>query len=417
MAGRPSRRSIFSQNLDHVAFFAYLLGAVVPLIALGVVVDRFVLPDIEDRNATLGLIGALVSIAVLSFASFLTLRRTTRESLERIDRDNRRLSGLLEASRGLGEFEHSTDALEAAAIAALPLTGARAAYVFQRGEPGTSPHCVALAGEDAEKRLESLVEPLVEVARLVMSEERPACRGGVPAMLGAPLAGQTTAVGAIVTVDGATDAHGESTALEALSGLAGLCGVALHNTDLREAQRNFFVHVTDLLVTALDAQRGYHEGHGTRVAEFANRIGRTLELDEHRLQRLHFAALLHDIGMLKLDPSQQLNPRKCAKHPLIGARMLGRIRLWEQVAPVVKHHHEWWNGSGTPEGLSGEAIPLESRIVAVCDTFDALVRESAGDAAMANAVREIESGAGTQFDPQVVVALRAVADSGALRSE
>ena len=79
--------SIFSQKLDRTAFTAYFLGAVVPLVALAVVVERFVLPRLHDRLAVLGLVGAVVSIAVLSLASFLTLRATTRRSLATMDRE------------------------------------------------------------------------------------------------------------------------------------------------------------------------------------------------------------------------------------------------------------------------------------------------------------------------------------------
>ncbi|TFG95982.1 MAG: hypothetical protein E4H11_04145, partial [Myxococcales bacterium] len=80
--------SIFSQKLDRGAFTAYFLGAVVPLVALAVVVERFVLPRLNDRLALLGLVGAVVSIAVLSLASFLTLRATTRRPIATMDRDN-----------------------------------------------------------------------------------------------------------------------------------------------------------------------------------------------------------------------------------------------------------------------------------------------------------------------------------------
>ena len=91
-----------------------------------------------------------------------------------------------------------------------------------------------------------------------------------------------------------------------------------------------------------------------------------------RLQRLHFAALLHDIGMLKLDSSLQHDSKLCAKHTLLGSRMLGRIRLWQELAPIVHHHHEWFDGRGYPDGIAGEAIPLESRIIALCDAFDSM---------------------------------------------
>jgi putative nucleotidyltransferase with HDIG domain len=235
-------------------------------------------------------------------------------------------------------------------------------------------------------------------------------------MLAIPLPGEVTTSGTLVAVGAEGRSRFEPEEVDALSTLGGLTAVALRNADLRDAQRNFFTHVTDMLVSALDSHLGYHGGHGERVARYANRIGRQMGLDDHRLERLHFAALLHDIGMLKLNRQQQMNRRECAKHTVLGARLLARIRLWEHLAPLVQHHHERWDGSGYPDGLSSNAIPLESRIIAICESFDAITSEKSYKEAMPFelAVHEIESGAGTQFDPDAVSAFLEVVRSGAI---
>jgi HD-GYP domain-containing protein (c-di-GMP phosphodiesterase class II) len=206
--------------------------------------------------------------------------------------------------------------------------------------------------------------------------------------------------------------------VDAVSTLAALAGVALNNGDLRDAQRNFFAHVTDILVNALDAHLEFNQGHGHRVAQLANRLGRRLELDEATMQRLHFASLLHDIGMLKLDRRQQMNPKTCDKHTIIGSRMLGRIRLWKDIAPLVHHHHEWWDGSGYPEGIAEQEIPLESRIIAVADAFDTMTSNSSYRDARSTdeALAELEACQGTQFDPRVVTAFRELAQAGQLEA-
>jgi putative nucleotidyltransferase with HDIG domain len=416
---RKTTASIFSQKLDRVAFTAYFLGAVVPLVALGFVIEQFVFPVVSDRYVSLGLIGLLTSIAVLSLGSFLALRRTTRHSIDRIDGDNRRLSALLGISKSLATVEYGNFAAETAARTALALAGARASFVLTRGEAGAAPARIASAGEDVAKLEQRLVEPLVNLANLVMSEGRPAVRGPAgftPAMIAIPLPGEATPAGALVVVSADGRAAFEPEEVDALTTLGGLTAVALRNADLRDAQRNFFTHVTDMLVSALDSHLGYHGGHGTRVAQYANRIGRCMGLDDHRLQRLHFAALLHDIGMLKLNRQQQMNRRDCAKHTLLGARLLARIRLWEHLAPLVQHHHEWWDGSGYPDGLSGTAIPLESRIIAVCEVFDTITSSTSYKEATPFdlAVHEIESGSGTQFDPDAVTNFLEVVRSGAI---
>jgi putative nucleotidyltransferase with HDIG domain len=416
---KKNKVSIFSQKLDRVAFTAYFLGAVVPLVALGFVIEEFVFPVASDSYVTLGLVGLLTSIAVLSLGSFLVLRRTTRHSIDRIDNDNRRLSALLDISKSLATVEYGNFAAETAARTALALAGAQASFVFTRGEPGAAPARIASAGEDVAKLEQRLVEPLVKLAKLVMSEGRPAVQGPAghtPPMIAIPLPGEATSAGVLVAVVADGRAAIKPEEIDALTTLGGLTAVALRNADLRDAQRNFFTHVTDMLVSALDSHLSYHGGHGARVAQYANRIGRCMELDDHRLERLHFAALLHDIGMLKLNRQQQTNRRECAKHTVLGARLLARIRLWEHLAPLVQHHHEWWDGSGYPDGLSGTAIPLESRIIAVCEAFDAITSSTSyKEAAPFDfAVREIESGAGTQFDPDVVSSFLEVVRSGAI---
>lgn len=413
------RASIFSQKLDRVAFTAYFLGAVVPMLALGIVVNHFVLPVVSDRLASYGLMGAVVSIAVLSLASFFTLRRTTRSSLLRMDRDNARLMALLDAARAMAEVRHGNDAAAAAAQCALELTDARACVVFARGEPGSAPVRMGAAGESVGKLEQELAEPLVKTANLVLADGMPVLVGpedAVPALAAAPLPGEAAASGAIVAI-GADDARAfDAEVLHALATLGGLASVALQNADLQDAQRNFFTHVTDMLVAALDSHLGYHHGHGTRVASLANRVGRKLGLSDRRLERLHFSALLHDIGMLKLDRDTPMNRRSAARHTMLGARMLSRIRVWHEIAPLVQHHHERWDGAGYPDGISSTAIPLESRIISVCDAFDTITSASSYKDALPfdDAVHEIESGAGTQFDPDVVGAFVALVREGVI---
>jgi putative nucleotidyltransferase with HDIG domain len=172
--------------------------------------------------------------------------------------------------------------------------------------------------------------------------------------------------------------------------------------------------VTELVVAALDAHVDRRHDHATRVARLANRMGRELGLDETRLQNLHFASLLHDLGMLKIPRSHQRDPAHYQKHPAIGHRMLSRIRLWRQVAPIVLHHHERFDGGGYPEGLAAEAIPFESRIVTVVDAFDAMTRDDDDRPAKTfeEALADLRQNAGTQFDPQVVAAFEGLASRG-----
>ena len=401
------RGSIFSQRLDRTTFTAYLLGAVVPLTALAVVVQRYAIPAISDNAQLYALVGGVGSIAVLSLLSFLVLRKVTRSTLERIDRDNRRLAALLGTSTTLTASEHTSEIAATAVACALELTGAQASFLLVRGkDPAASAELFESAGRDCDKLFRSLGSQLAELAGLAMSNGRPAIKqpsATSACILVLPLSGESAWLGALAAVHARPGASFERAQVDGFTTLAGLTSVAMRNADLRDAQRNFFSHMTEILVSALDAHLDYHDGHGNRVAQYANRVGRALKLDDKRLQHLHFASLLHDVGMLKIERSAHRSEKACAKHAELGFRMLARIRLWEDVAPIVHCHHEWYDGSGYPQGLAGEDIPLESRIITVCDAFDSMTSNTSYKVAMPleAAVEEVRTGMGTQFDPRV----------------
>ena len=424
MAANERPASIFSQKLDRIVYTAYFLGAVVPLIALAFVAQYFVLPSLTDRFAWAGLIGLVLSIAALSLSAFFALRRTTRQTLERMNRDNRRLESLLKAAGTFPNAQHEAEAAATAVRCALELTEASAVYAFVRADRSGPPNLLESLGKGAEKLLQRFATPVAELVNLVITEGRPALRGPGDAegwretsAAVVPLSGEDAPMGALVAIRTGLREPFSSGKVDALSTLAALASVSLRNSYLRDAQRNFFSHMTDLVVTAMDAHLLHQNGHGNRVAQYANRVGRELDLDDRCLHRLHFSALLHDIGMLKVERALLKNEKACEKHPQIGARMLERIRLWEDAAPIVLHHHEWFDGTGYPEQLQGNAIPLEARIIGVCEAFDAMINSSSHKLAMdvSEAVQELVDCAGTQFDPEIVEVFKSLVDRGVIQ--
>jgi hypothetical protein len=417
------RNSIFSQRLDRTTFTAYFLGAVVPLLALAFIVQRYVIPTTSAKGQVLGMIALVGSIAVLSLLSFLVLRKTTHSTLERIDRDNRRLSALLGASTTLTASEYASDIAATSVACAVDLTGAHAAYLLIRGKDQETPvELFESAGTDSDNLFQSIGGRVTELAGLAMDGGRPAIKNGRDnkgSIVVLPLAGESSWLGVLAIVHAKSTTEFESSKMDALNTLAGLTSVAMRNADLRDAQRNFFSHMTDILVSALDAHLDYQNGHGTRVAQYANRVGRALNLDEKRLQNLHFASLLHDVGMLKIDKSAHQNEKARTSHAEIGYRMLARIRLWEDVAPIVHSHHEWYNGAGYPEGLAENDISLEARIISVCESFDSMTSNTSYKVAMPleAAVEEIRNCTGTQFDPLVTEAFLDLVEKGLISDQ
>ncbi len=424
-------QSLFSQTLDRAVFGIYFLGAVVPLIAFAAVVQRFVLPVLEqgdDPYATLGMIGLILAVGMLSLSAFFALRRLTLNALGRMNADNGRLSTILLASRDLSTAPHTHAVADTAASCAQTLTDAEAVVVLLQTAPGKPLTLCESAGEEAPRLYQTFEEPLRELLDSALVSESPALfaaadsahSGAVPAAaVAVPFRVAKDSWGAFLLIAASPGAAFAPEQLDAVSTLASLTSVAFQNAELNDSQRNFFSHVTEILVAALDAQldRGDpRAGHPDRIAAVANSLGRELGIEPDNLQRLHFAALLHDIGYLKLDRALHNDAAQCKIHPVLGHRMLSRIRLWEEVAPVVLYHHEWFDGSGYPEQLTGEAIPLEARIVAVADIFDKLTHEDYEGPVLSvqDALASIRERSGQQFDPAVVDALCSVIERGDL---
>jgi len=168
------------------------------------------------------------------------------------------------------------------------------------------------------------------------------------------------------------------------------------------------------LARAIDAKSEWTAGHSERVTKLALKIGRALALTQEELDNLHRAGLLHDIGKIGtpaelIDKSERLTHEEqqiVNEHPSIGERILEPIEAYAKIVPIVRQHHEKFNGKGYPEGLAGEAITLGARILAVADVYDALSSERPYRTAMEpdQALHIIEENSGSHFDPVVVEA-------------
>lgn len=420
MSSASRLQTLFGPKLDRAVFATYFLGAVVPLLALAWVVHVYVLPHQGDDGLSVAsLVGALMGVGLLSLAAFFSLRILTHTTLLRMKQDNQRLERLLVASRGLSRAPHSQAAASAAADYAREISGARAAVLVRVGKDEILE--VYEAADDGSRALYEAqreeLDPLAEsalrdgaVARL----ENLASEPSVGAVVAVPVSSTTGVLGALVLFAPKNSEVLDGESVDAVKTLAALTAVALDNSKLQDSQRNFFAHTTELLASALDQHVENRAGHAMNVARLANRMGRALELGESDLQTLHYSCLLHDIGMLRIEPSRHRDARACRQHAALGARMLSRIQLWRDVAPIVLHHHERWDGTGYPEGLAGDAIPRASRIIAVADSVDAM-RRSEGDRVgmtLDEVVAELEACAGAQFDPTIVAVFCRLSNAG-----
>jgi HD-GYP domain-containing protein (c-di-GMP phosphodiesterase class II) len=165
----------------------------------------------------------------------------------------------------------------------------------------------------------------------------------------------------------------------------------------------------------MDAFEGYLGPHGSRVADIADAIGRAFHLAAHDRFFLQQAALVHDLGEVVMDRGYLKENRiltadeyiDMQRHPVIGEQETAKRGMSRGVQLLVRWHHEWWNGSGYPDGLEGEEIPLPVRILRVADTFSALTGDRPFRKAIpvADARKYLIEWAGIEFDPRVTKAL------------
>jgi HD-GYP domain-containing protein (c-di-GMP phosphodiesterase class II) len=197
--------------------------------------------------------------------------------------------------------------------------------------------------------------------------------------------------------------------------IASSFGSALHRAALIEETECAFTTMLGVLVSTVEAKDDYTASHGEDVADLAARVATRMHLAAGEVRDVRYAAMLHDVGKIAV-PSEILLKRgpltdeewvQMRRHSEVGGELVSRVDAFSHLAPAVRASHERFDGAGYPDGLSDNSIPLAARIIAACDTFDAIVTERPYRAARtpAEAAIELRRVAGAQLDARVVVAL------------
>jgi HD-GYP domain-containing protein (c-di-GMP phosphodiesterase class II) len=197
-----------------------------------------------------------------------------------------------------------------------------------------------------------------------------------------------------------------------LGNIGSQIAVAIENYRLNQDVEHTYFETIMALALAVEAKEPHTAGHSKRVGFYSVKIGEMMGVDDEMLKRLKHGGLLHDVGKIGIKDEILLKPgsltpeewRVMQQHSVIGEAILKPVRSLTTVAELVRCHHEWYDGSGYPSGLKGEAIPLGSRILTVADAYDAMMtdRPYRKRLSLEEAKAELRKGAGKQFDPHVV---------------
>jgi GAF domain-containing protein len=374
--------------------------------------------------------GAYLTVAALAYAVVLPLLRVADASDEALDGSTGPAPPPPPvepaASEVRMELAYAALSLDRLVLQSAVLLGAEEVCFVLRGERGGRRMVVVAQhgmGPDV------LGEPLPEgheLALRALSQGRPvAVPGGRFSRAGRPGSVLRTEVAAATPVAWHGAVRGalsvrfregveriRRSELELLSELGGLAGVALEHRRRRELTDADTGAEVRLLLEAVSRADPYTSRHADDVAALATWVGGELGLDRLSTYELELTAALHDVGKLRVPRKILQAPRRLtdgerevmAMHPVWSFEIVSGVPGLEAVAPLVRAHHERWDGGGYPDGLAGERIPLASRIVAACDAVGALTsdRPYRRGTSLEEAVRELTEGSGTQFDPQVV---------------
>ena len=242
-------------------------------------------------------------------------------------------------------------------------------------------------------------------------------------IIGAPLHVKGRTIGVIEVINKRNNRRFDHHDLELLTALSSQVATAIENAKLYQKLEDSFWVTVQTMAQTIEQRDPYTGGHVRRVRDLSMAIARHFkQIEGKEVQDLKLAAVLHDIGKIGVEDGilrktgtlTDTEYEAMKKHPLIGATILQHIRRFREVVLGMKYHHERYDGSGYPEGLSGRAIPKLARIIAMADCFDAMTTNRPYREGLEPdvAFKEIEKAQGQQFDPEVFKAFKNAYEAG-----
>jgi putative nucleotidyltransferase with HDIG domain len=375
-------------------------------------------------------------ITILSVASLLMViglylaNNASKIAIKKIEEYSNKLNALLTTTKNMGEIIHSDVLLNNIIDSSLHITGAeggsvllvednRLVFKVVKGKESSKqigfsvPKSQGIAGWVVENGVPLRIDDVKSDSRFDPEVDNIE-KDDIRSVLCVPLRLRSKVIGAVELVNKNRGTFTQEDE-EILSYFADQAAISIERAKFYEDEKNYEIHLTSLLTDIMD-NLAEKKGHSKRVAKYALLIARAINMSEEEKKRLYQASLLHDIGFLKMGLKEGLTKEDYKAHPEIGYEILRPINFYAPIAPIVLHHHERYDGKGYPSGLAGESIPLESRILAIAEAFDAMVSRASYKCTgkiisndvkpticgFHEAIEELKKNAGTQFDPKLV---------------
>ncbi|MEW6109218.1 MAG: HD domain-containing phosphohydrolase [Nitrospirota bacterium] len=405
-----------NRQLNFIIFFV--------IITLFAVIVRYLYHPISSFLDFLPDISITVMVGMvflLSLAGLYLSVVLTRQTVRIIEDYSKRLDRLLNITRDLREELYGDILLEKIMDYALSITSSDAGSILLIDDEGKLVFKI-VKGEKTSKLIGTSVEKGKGISGWVAEKGQPARVNDAQkdgrfnrdidsltgfetkSILCVPLRTKSGAVGVLELLNKKGGYPYRQRDEEIITYLADQAAISIIKTKFYEDQKNYEIHLTEMLLEAIDFQLPEKQGHTRRVARYSNIIARSLNMSEDEKKRLYFASLLHDVGFLKIKADDAFRKEEYIRHPELGYNMIKPINFYSEIAPFILHHHERYDGFGYPSRLKGEEIPLESRIIAIAEAFDAMVSRISYRVPVSfeEAKEELKRHEGTQFDPELV---------------
>lgn len=372
----------------------------------------------------------LAMTALLSASVYLNCKHTSCKAISIIQEYSSKLNTLLNRSREVHEIEHADVLYEKVVEIAIEMTGADGGALLELEDDELvfktvmGPNRGELSGNRVRKNEGLAARALLEGSPVVaddvtigdssLSQMEGRLGHSVKSVLCVPMSINGEVVGIMEMVKDKPN-HFSDKDVEVMNYFIGQSMLSVKRSKFYEDQKNFEVHLTNMLVDAVE-NKSERTGHQNRVAKYSLIMGRAIGLPDDELKVLYRASMLHDIGLLKIHQDDIKSACDYNEHSILGYGLLSQVTFYKDIAEIVLHHHESYDGRGYPDGLTDDNIPLMSRIIAIAEAFDTMTSRQSykvtgtliNEDVMPDivdsyrALLELKANSGTQFDPHLV---------------
>jgi HD-GYP domain-containing protein (c-di-GMP phosphodiesterase class II) len=436
---KKDKLSIWEAPFMRRSNIVYFLISLVPLAILTYFFEIYIFPLLsvqQHRYLIYGLTSLIYFLLFLSFLGYIILRQDASNTIKTFDSHNKKVNKLLNISLALSSTIHLDVLLKDILNAAVELLEAEAGSLLIYEEESNQLVFKVISGEMSNKLGAIRLEPCQGVAGWVAMSRKPVIVNDAEldsrfdssidqltgfhtqSILCVPLLFKEQLLGVLEIVNKIGKPAFNLDDQQMLLSLASEASIALTNAFYYESQQNFFVHIIEILIKAMENNEVWKD-HLKNVAKYSDLIARKLNLSQKERRDIHFAALLHDIGMINLVPTSKLTEAMKRSHPEVGAKMIKPIIIWRSLYPMILHHHERWDGKGYPQGLSGHKIPLGARIICLAETYDTISNFYSYNynKDKQENIKEIKRCAGSQFDPELAELFLTILEGESMRIE